>query len=156
MFFSKQQRAKSSAGLAMKYKCSSASLCSQKRHTRWHVSWPLRSEALRAVSSAAVRIAACVPLSPDGNDAGRKATREVTAISATQAHPASARHQLGWRATEQHPPGQLAAVAFQDESNQDRNSNTHRKASSTHGEAIHPPCASPAATHRGRARFSRW
>ena len=56
MFFSKQQRAKSSAGLAMKYKCSSASLCSQKRHTRWHVSWPLRSEALRAVSSAAVRI----------------------------------------------------------------------------------------------------
>ena len=64
MFFSQQQRAKSSAGLAMKYKCSSASLCSQKRHTRWHVSWPLRSEALRAISSAAVRIAACVPLSP--------------------------------------------------------------------------------------------
>ena len=64
VFFSKQQRAKSSAGLAMKYKCSSASLCSQKRHTRWHVSWPLRSEALRAVSSPAVRIAACVPLSP--------------------------------------------------------------------------------------------
>ena len=64
MFFPKQQRAKSSAGLAMKYKCSSASLCSQKRHTRWHVSWPLRSEALRAVSSPAVRIAACVPFSP--------------------------------------------------------------------------------------------
>ena len=48
----------------MKYKCSSASLCSQKRHTRWHVLWPLRSEALRAVSSPAVRIATCVPFSP--------------------------------------------------------------------------------------------
>ena len=52
------------AGLAMKYKCSSASSCSQKRHTRWHVSWPLRSEALRAVSSGALRIAACVPFYP--------------------------------------------------------------------------------------------
>ena len=50
VFVSKQQRAKSSAGLAMKYKCSSASLCSQKRHTRWHVSWPLRSEALQWIT----------------------------------------------------------------------------------------------------------
>jgi hypothetical protein len=33
------------------------------------------------------------PVFPDGNDAGRKATRELTAISATQAHPASARRQ---------------------------------------------------------------
>ena len=48
----------------MKYKCSSASSCSQKRHTCWHVSWPLRSEALRAVSSGALRIAACVPFYP--------------------------------------------------------------------------------------------
>ena len=52
------------AGLAMKWKCSSASSCSQKRHIRWHVSWPLRSEGLRAVSSGAVRIAACVPFYP--------------------------------------------------------------------------------------------
>ena len=50
------------------------------------------------------------PVFPDGNNAGRKATREVTAISATQAHPAAARHQMGWRATEQHPPGQLVLV----------------------------------------------
>ena len=84
----------------------------------------------RCVPSAVPRCASLMcPALPDGNDAGRKATREVTAISATQAHPASARHQLGWRATEQHPPWQLAAVAFQDESNQGRNSNTRRKAS---------------------------
>ena len=56
VFFSKQQRTRilgcrcasrhhrairkdrHEAGLAMKYKCSSASSCSQKRHTRWHVS----------------------------------------------------------------------------------------------------------------------
>ena len=87
---------------------------------------------LACVVAAAVRSAACrqqcrgahlcmCPALPDGNAAGRKATREVTAISATQAHPASARHQLGWRATQQHSPGQLAAVAFQDESNQGRN-----------------------------------
>ena len=35
------------------------------------------------------------PVLPDGNDAGRKATRELTAISAAQAHPASAKRQLG-------------------------------------------------------------
>ena len=64
MFFSSSNGQESSAGLAMKHKCSSASSCSQKRHARWHVSWPLRSEALRAVSSAAVRISACVPLFP--------------------------------------------------------------------------------------------
>ena len=126
-----------------------------------------KTYTLACVVAAAVRSAACrqqsrgahrcmCPVFPDGNDAGRKATREVSAISATQAHPAAARHQMGWRATGQHPPGQLAAVAFQDESNQGRNSNTHRTASSTHGEAIHPPCASRAATHCGRARFSRW
>ncbi|CAL1171142.1 unnamed protein product [Cladocopium goreaui] len=46
------------------------------------------------------------PVLPDGSDAGRKATREVIAISATQAHAASARHQLGQRAAGQHPPGQ--------------------------------------------------
>ena len=63
-FFPSSNGQESSAGLAMKHKCSSASSCSQKRHTRWHVSWPLRSEALRAVSSAAVRISACVPLFP--------------------------------------------------------------------------------------------
>ena len=126
------------------YECSSEPSCRQKRHTRWH-----------ATNSECVHHCMC-PVLPDGNDTGRKATREVTAISATQAHPASARHQLGWRATEQHPPGQLAPVAFQYESNQVRNSNTHQKASSIHGEAIHPPRASPAATHCGRARFSRW
>ena len=64
VFFSSSNGQESSAGLAMKHKCSSASSCSQKRHARWHVSWPLRSEALRAVSSAAVRISACVPLFP--------------------------------------------------------------------------------------------
>ena len=64
VFFPSSNGQESSAGLAMKHKCSSASSCSQKRHTRWHVSWPLRSEALRAVSSAAVRISACVPLFP--------------------------------------------------------------------------------------------
>ena len=64
VFFPSSDGQESSAGLAMKHKCSSASSCSQKRHTRWHVSWPLRSEALRAVSSAAVRISACVPLFP--------------------------------------------------------------------------------------------
>ena len=63
-FFPSSNGQESSAGLAMKHKCSSASSCSQKRHTRWHVSWPLRPEALRAVSSAAVRISACVPLFP--------------------------------------------------------------------------------------------
>ena len=41
------------------------------------------------------------PVLPDGNDAGRKATREITAISAMQAHPASAKHQLDQRATGQ-------------------------------------------------------
>ena len=64
VFFPSSNGQESSAGQAMKHKCSSASSCSQKRHTRWHVSWPLRSEALRAVSSAAVRISACVPLFP--------------------------------------------------------------------------------------------
>jgi len=122
---------------------------------------------LACVVAAAVRSAACrqqcrgahlcmCPALPDGNAAGRKATREVTAISATQAHPASARHQLGQRAAGQHPPGQTAAVAFQCESNQAGNGNTHQKASSTQGAAIHLASASPAATHCGRARFSRW
>ena len=55
------------AGLAMKCKCSSASSCSQKRHT-----WPLRSEGLRAVSSGAVRIAACVPFYPMTTTRGEK------------------------------------------------------------------------------------
>ena len=59
-FFPSSNGQESSGGLAMKHKCSSALSCSQKRHIRWHVSWPLRSEALRAVSSAAVRISACV------------------------------------------------------------------------------------------------
>jgi len=85
VFFSKQQRTRilgcrcasrhhrairkdrHEAGLAMKYKCSSASSCSQKRHT-----WPLRSEGLRAVSSGAVRIAACVPFYPMTTTRGEK------------------------------------------------------------------------------------
>jgi len=54
------------------------------------------------------------PVFPDG-------TRELTAISATQAHPASARRQLGQPATGQHLPGPPAAVAFQCESNQAEN-----------------------------------
>ena len=80
-----------------------------------------KTYTLACVVAAAVRSAACrqqchgahlwmCPALPDSNAAGRKATREVTAIFATQAHPASARHQLGWRATQQHSPGQLAAV----------------------------------------------
>ena len=83
---------------ATSYECSSVPSCRQKRQTRWHVSWPLRSKAMRAVSS--------------GNDAGRKATCEITAISATQAHPASARHQLGQRAARKHPPGSLPLSHF--------------------------------------------
>ena len=82
-----------------------------------------KTYTLACVVAAAVRSAACrqqsrgahrcmCPVFPDGNDAGRKATREVTAISATQAHPAAARHQMGWRATGQHPPGQLAAMCL--------------------------------------------
>ena len=58
-------------------------------------------------------------------------------------------------ATGQHPPGPPAAVAFQCESNQAENGNPHQKASNTHGAAIHPPCASPGATHCGPARLVR-
>ena len=49
---------------ATSYECSSAPSCRQKRQTRWHVSWSLRSEAMRAVSSGAVRITACVLFYP--------------------------------------------------------------------------------------------
>ena len=52
VFFPSSNGQESSTGLAMKHKCSSASSCSQKRHTRWHVSGPLRSEALRAVTTS--------------------------------------------------------------------------------------------------------
>jgi len=126
-----------------------------------------KTYTLACVVAASVRSATCgqqwrgahrctCPVLPDGNDAGRKATHEITAISAMQAHPASAKHQLDQRATGQHPPAQPAAVAFHCESNQAGNGNTLKKASNTHGAAIHFASASPAATHCGRARFSRW
>ena len=129
VFFSKQQRTRI-FGRA----------CNEAQMLECIIVQSEKTYTLACVVAAAVRSAACrqqcrgahlcmCPALPDGNAAGRKATREVTAISATQAHPASARHQLGWRATQQHSPGQLAAVAFQDESNQGRNSNTRRKAS---------------------------
>jgi len=56
---------------ATNYECSSAPSCRQKRQTRWY-----------ATNSDCVHH--CMfPVLPDGNDARRKATREVTAISAT-------------------------------------------------------------------------
>ena len=116
----------------------------------FHCMCPGRRGQKRHAQSALVRCASLhVSRFPDG-------TRELTAISATQAHPASARRQLGQPATGQHLPGPPAAVAFQCESNQAENGNTHQNASGTHGAAIHPPCASPGATHCGPARFSRW
>ena len=142
---------------ATSYECLSAPYCRQKKQTRWHVSWPLRSKSMRAVSSGAVRITACVLFHPmattraEKPHAGslpslpRRHIRHLRGISWVSVLPGSIR------------PGSLPlSVAFQRESNQAGNGNTHQKASSTQGAAIHLVSASPAATHCGRVRFSRW
>ena len=70
---------------ATNYECSSAPSCRQKRQTRWY-----------ATNSDCVHH--CMfPVLPDGNDARRKATREVTAISATL-RPVAGNCSSTWRA----------------------------------------------------------
>ena len=123
----------------------------------FHCMCPGRRGQNRRTQSALTRCATLhVSRFPDGPDAVRKDTREVTAISGTLAHAASVRRQPGQPATVQHPPGLPAAIAFQCESNQTENDNIHQNASDTHGAAIHPPCASPGATRCGPTIFSRW